>query len=190
MTEATMPAVVDVIAGALIKAEVEHEQTDDHSFVAELPGIHRLKTTCAITVEKHGVTVQAFVVRKPEENVDGVHAYLLARNARMYGVAWAIDDVGDIYLSGRFSHHAITEDEVDRLLGTVLEYADDSFNELLKLGFGESIRKEWAWRVKNGESLANLEAFADFATGETGLSAGRRSNPADSSNTPSNPAQN
>ena len=33
----------------------------------------------------------------------------------------------------------------------------------LELGFGSSIRREWAWRVKRGESLANLQAFRSFA---------------------------
>jgi hypothetical protein len=34
---------------------------------------------------------------------------------------------------------------------------------MLRLGFGDSIKREWAWRVKRGESLANLQAFARFA---------------------------
>ncbi len=54
---------------------------------------------------------------------------------------------------------AVTEDEVDRLLGSVLAYADDSFNPILEMGFGSSIRKEWAWRIARGESTRNLEAF-------------------------------
>ena len=53
----------------------------------------------------------------------------------------------------------VTADEVDRLLGAVLEYADGSFNTLLELGFASSIRKEWEWRVSRGESTRNLEAF-------------------------------
>jgi hypothetical protein len=57
----------------------------------------------------------------------------------------------------------VTVDEVDRILGAVLTYADDSFNTMLEIGFGSSIRREWAWRVKRGESLRNLEAFAAFA---------------------------
>ena len=57
----------------------------------------------------------------------------------------------------------MSADELDRVLGSVLEYADGAFNTLLELGFGSSIRREWAWRVKNDESLANLQAFADFA---------------------------
>ena len=54
---------------------------------------------------------------------------------------------------------AVTPDELDRLLGSVLTYADESFNTLLELGFASSIRKEWEWRKLRGESTRNLEAF-------------------------------
>jgi hypothetical protein len=66
-------------------------------------------------------------------------------------------------------HAAVTPEELDRLLGAVLSYADDHFNTMLEIGFGTSIRREWEWRVKRGESLRNLEAFAAFAqAGRTG----------------------
>jgi Putative bacterial sensory transduction regulator len=142
---------------------LDYRRLDERTFVVELPGEHRLKTACWLTVGEHAVTVEAFVVRKPEENAAGVHAFLLKRNARMYVVSWSIDDVGDIYLTGRLPLPAVNADEIDRVLGSVLENADGCFNTLLQLGFGSSIRREWAWRVKNGESLANLAAFADFA---------------------------
>jgi len=86
----------------------------------------------------------------------------LQHNARMYGVSYSIDSVGDVYLTGRLGHSSITPEEIDTLLGTVLTYADEHFNTLLEIGFGSSIRREWAWRVKRGESLANLAAFAAF----------------------------
>ena len=66
---------------------------------------------------------------------------------------------GDIYLVGRLPLGAVNEVELDRLLGSVMQYADSSFNPLLELGFSNAIRREWAWRVSRGESLANLEAF-------------------------------
>jgi hypothetical protein len=31
------------------------------------------------------------------------------------------------------------------------------------IGFTSSIRREWAWRLKRGESTANLRAFARLA---------------------------
>ena len=78
----------------------------------------------------------------------------------MYAVAFAVDHLGDVYLAGRLPLSAVTPDEVDRLLGSVLEYADGSFNTMLELGFGSAIRREWAWRVSRGESLANLRRSA------------------------------
>ena len=44
--------------------------------------------------------------------------------------------------------------------------ADDFFDPLLEIGFAGSIRREWAWRQKRGESTANLKAFARFAQPE------------------------
>ena len=55
---------------------------------------------------------------------------------------------------------SVTEKEVDRLLGSVADAADSSFNPILELGFAESIRREWVWRRSRGESTANLAAFA------------------------------
>ena len=61
------------------------------------------------------------------------------------------------------SLNSLDEDELDRLLGSVLTYADESFDTMLEIGFGTSIRREWDWRVKRGESLANLQAFRHLA---------------------------
>jgi len=74
-----------------------------------------------------------------------------------------VDAMGDVYLVGRIALHAVTPDEVDRLLGSVLTYADDNFDAMIEIGFATSIRKEWQWRVKRGEPLTNLQAFARFA---------------------------
>jgi hypothetical protein len=131
--------------------------------VVTLPGTHKLKTVCNLVIGDHAMRVEAFVMRAPEERREELWAWLLRRNARMYGVAFAIDTVGDVYLVGRVPLHAVTPDEVDRLLGAVLTYADESFDPMLELGFGSAIRREWAWRVSRGESLANLKAFEHFA---------------------------
>ena len=132
------------------------------AIAVELPGEHRLKTTCWLTVGRHSLAVEAFVMRHPEENRESVYRHLLQRNTRAYVIGWSIDELGDVYLSGRLPLAAVTGDEIDRLLGSVLSQADGNFNTLLELGFGGSIRREFDWRVKNGESVRNLDAFAAF----------------------------
>lgn len=159
--------------GALIERvcaerELECAPTGDSSWVVTLPGTHKLKTACNLIVGEHALRVEAFVMRHPDEKNEELWAWLLRRNARMYGVSFSIDAVGDVYLTGRVTLKGLDEDELDRLLGAVLTYADESFDSMLEIGFGSSIRREWEWRVKRGESLANLQAFAHFADPDAG----------------------
>jgi len=135
------------------------EQVDHRTFMVTLPGTSKLETHCALTIGDHSRGVSAFVIRKPDENLAEVHEWMLKRNASMYAVAFALNELGDIYLVGRLSHAAVTDSELDKVIGSVLQYADGAFNPLLELGFSSAIRREWAWRLSRGESLANLKAF-------------------------------
>lgn len=161
-----MTAPSEIIESYLQEQELEYERFDENHFAVALPGEKRLKTATLLTIGEHSLDVEAFVMRHPDENHERVYALLLQRNARTYGVSWAIDEAGDVYLTGRIPLAAISPEEIDRLLGCVLEYADGSFNTLLELGFASSIRKEWAWRLSRGESTRNLEAFAHLKPAE------------------------
>ena len=151
--------VMDVIRQVLTENELDFTEPAPGVFTADLPGERKLKTTVTLTVGSHALQVHAFVARRPDENHEAVYRWLLERNLKMYGVAFAVDHLGDIHLDGRVPLHAITPVEVDRLLGAVLEYADSSFNTILELGFATSIRKEYEWRLSRGESTRNLDAF-------------------------------
>ena len=152
-----------VIRDALVASELDFAEPQQDQFFVKLPGTHKLFTNCWLVVGQHGLLVEAFVCRKPDENHADFYAWLLKRNSKTFAVSFALDQAGDVYLVGRLPLAAVTADEVDRILGAVLQYADESFDTLLEIGFVTSIRKEWAWREKRGESLANLQAFARFA---------------------------
>lgn len=162
---ATTEAAKAVIEQTLRDAELEWESPSDGMYVVTLPGTRKLSTTCSLRLGRHSLSVNAFVVRRPDENHEAVHRWLLERNTRLYGMSYAIDQLGDIYLVGRLPLAAVTPEELDRVLGTVLENADGSFNTLLEMGFASAIRKEYAWRTARGESTRNLAAFAHL-TGE------------------------
>jgi hypothetical protein len=149
----------ETIRSYLEDNEIEYDEVADGVFAITLPGEKKLQTPVRLDVGPHALGIHAFVCRKPDENHEGVYRWLLQRNLKMYGVAFALDAVGDIYLDGRLPLSAVTPDELDRLLGSVLSYADESFNAILELGFASSIRKEWEWRRLRGESTRNLEAF-------------------------------
>ena len=150
---------IAVIREALTEGEIDFSEAAEGVFDVVLPGEKKLQTPVRLDVGPHALGVHAFVCRRPDENHEGVYRWMLERNMRLYGVAFALDAVGDIFLDGRLPLAAVTAEEIDRILGAVLAGADGSFNTLLELGFAGSIRKEWEWRNANGESTANLEAF-------------------------------
>lgn len=139
--------------------ELEWQEISDGVFTVTLPGEKKLQTPCRFDVGVHALGVHAFVARRPDENHERVYRWLLERNLKLYGVAFAVDHLGDIYLDGRLPLSSVTADETDRLLGAVLSAADESFNTILELGFATSIRREWQWRRSRGEPTRNLEAF-------------------------------
>jgi hypothetical protein len=158
-----LTAAADTLRSSLVAAELEFEEPQPGTFVVVLPGERKLKTTCSLVVGAHSLSLNAFVARRPDENHEAVYRWLLERNTKMYAVAFALDHLGDIFLTGRVPLASITPDEVDRLLGAVLDYSDSAFNTILELGFASSIRKEWAWRRLRGEPTYNLEAFRHLA---------------------------
>ena len=148
------------IESALAELGLAAESPQPGSYLVRLEGEHKLATMTWLIVGAHSLHVEAFFCRQPDEDHARFYRFLLERNGRMYGVHFALDPTGDVYLVGRLPLEAISPQEIDRLLGCVLSYSDENFDQALMLGFASSIRKEYAWRVKRGESLANLRPFA------------------------------
>jgi hypothetical protein len=156
-------AAAKTIESALADLGLSFESPRPGAFLVRLEGQHKLATMTWLIAGPHSLHVEAFFCRQPDENHAAFYRFLLERGGRMYGVHFALDPVGDVYLVGRLPLASVSADEVDRLLGCVLTYSDENFDQALMLGFASSIRREWAWRTKRGESLANLQAFARLA---------------------------
>ena len=161
MTDA--PDASAALEAALAELGLAYENPRPGAYLVKLAGQHKLATMTWLVVGAHSLGVEAFFCRQPDENHAAFYRFLLERNGRMYGVHFSLDPVGDVYLTGRLPLASVTVADLDQLLGCVLSYADENFDTALELGFASAIRREWAWRVKRGESLANLQAFARFA---------------------------
>jgi hypothetical protein len=161
-----LPDVQEVVRRFLDEAGIEWELGGrSGELVVTLPGEKKLKTVCSVVVGEQSLSISAFVVRNPDENHAAVYAYLLRRNLRMPGLAYGIDRSGDVFVTGRVPLEAANAAYLDRVLGVVLDAADGAFNELLALGFLESMKREWAWRISRGESTRNLDAFRHLLEG-------------------------
>ncbi|TNC28543.1 type III secretion system chaperone family protein [Amycolatopsis alkalitolerans] len=165
-------SVDQVIQSTLDRAGLKYDKKAEGRYFVTLPGTKKLQTNCWLIVREHAFAVEAFVCRRPDEAHEEVYRFLLRRNAKLYGVHYTVDALGDIYLVGKLSPASVTEDELDKLLGQVLDAADNDFNTILELGFATSIKREWDWRVSRGESLANLQAFKHLVEPEHPLEPG------------------
>ncbi|MGW4484033.1 YbjN domain-containing protein [Amycolatopsis sp. NPDC004368] len=154
------------IKSTLDSSDLKYDRRGEGKYFVTLPGTKKLQTNCWLVDGDHAFSVEAFVCRRPDEAHEQVYRFLLQRNARLYGVHYTVDSIGDIYLVGRFGKETVTEAELDKILGQVLEAADGDFNTLLEIGFASSIKREWDWRVSRGESLANLQAFKHLVAPE------------------------
>jgi hypothetical protein len=155
-----MPNTQQIVEDYLKNAGVEWDLgARDGEFVVTLPGERKLKTVVSLVAGETALTATAFVIRHPDENEAEFYRFLLRRNLRRPGIAYATDQHGDVFVVSRTPMAAVDETYLDTLLGTVLEAADDIFNELLVIGFRTSMQKEWDWRISRGESTRNLDAF-------------------------------
>lgn len=125
----------------------------------QLPGSTRIHVPVSVLVGARSLSASAFVCRNPDENHETVYRWLLRRNLKLRLTAFGIDTPGDIYLNGYLPVEAVSADTLDALMGEMLQVADESFNDLIGMGFLSGLRQELAWRTVRGLPTHNLNAF-------------------------------
>ena len=125
----------------------------------QLPGSTRIHVPVSVLIGSRSLSASAFVCRNPDENHETVYRWLLRRNLKLKLATFAIDNPGDIYLNGYLPLEAVTPDSLDAMLGEISQVADESFNELIGMGFLSGLKQEFAWRQARGLPTRNLDAF-------------------------------
>jgi hypothetical protein len=78
---------------------------------------------------------ETYVMPAPEENHGAFYEHLLRRNLRLYGAAFAIGDEEAVFLVGQLANAAVTDDELDRVLGSLYAWVEQFFRPALAIGF-------------------------------------------------------
>lgn len=74
-----------IVEGTLTEAGLAWESPDPGSYVVQLPGTRKLSTTCSLRIGRHSLSVNAFVIRHPDENEAGVHRWLWSATSSCTG---------------------------------------------------------------------------------------------------------
>lgn len=118
----------------------------DEQWMIMLAGERKRTVAVTISVGDHTLVAQSFFMRAPDQDRDRVYGLLLRRNLRSYTLRFALHPDGDVLLVGVVPLPAVSDAELDRLLGQFLAVADETFDEALRLGFAGYIEREQAWR--------------------------------------------
>jgi hypothetical protein len=124
--------------GAVVAAE--HHQ-EDNRWLVRMRGEEKEFVTVWLTVRQRTLRHEAQVMPAPETNVQGVFEYLLRRNGDLYQMRFALGPEDAIYLIGELPVSSVTEDELDRVIGSSLAYIDDFFPTAMTIGFAGLYRR-------------------------------------------------
>lgn len=141
--------VATVVVDTLESLDLAADRVGEHRIMTMLSGEWKRTIPVLFEVGERSVRVTSLLAGRPDENHGQVHAYLLHRNEDAHWVHFALDDEGDIVLTGRMPDDVVTPATLDELLGEVLAVSDASFNSVLRAGFEHYIAAEQRWRAAN-----------------------------------------
>ena len=106
-----------------------------------LHGEEKDVVTVWLTVRQRTLHHEAQMMPAPEVNVEQTFEYLLRRNADLHQMRFALGAEDAVYLVGEVPVRAVTEDELDRIVGSSLAYVDGSFPTAMSIGFAGRYRR-------------------------------------------------
>ena len=99
-------------------------------------------TTIWITLGQRTLRYETYVMPAPEENALELFDNLLRRNDRLIGAHFSIGAEDAVFLRGDLPLSALSEAELDRIVGSTYAYVEQSFRPLLRIGFASRFRDE------------------------------------------------
>jgi len=116
----------------------EHQDVTDgtaaHRWYLRFKGDEKDFITVWLTLRQRTLHHEAQFMPAPDEHPAEVFAYLMRRNAELYGMAFALGPEDAVYLVGRVPATLVDDDELDRIAGSSIVYVDDHFPTAMTLG--------------------------------------------------------
>ena len=116
-------------------AAVERDPTEVRRWFVRLLGEEKDVFSVWFTLGQRTLRYETYVMPAPEENHAQLYEHLLRRNVGLFGATFAIGDEDAVFLVGQLPLHALDDDELDRILGTMYEYTERFFRPALRIGY-------------------------------------------------------
>ena len=127
--------LASIAAGWLPVEAVERGEGDERRWYVRLRGEDKDFTTLWLTLGQRTLRYETYVMPAPEENDGALYEHLLRRNERLVGAHFSIGIEDAVFLRGELPLVALSEVELDRVIGTLYATVEQCFQGLLRIGF-------------------------------------------------------
>jgi hypothetical protein len=124
--------------GALVAVDRQEELG---RWYLRLQGDEKDFVTVWLTVRQRTLHYETQVMPAPEVNVGETFEYLLRRNADLHQMRFALGAEDAVYLVGEVPVTMVSEEELDRIVGSSLAYVDAFFPTAMAIGFAGRYRR-------------------------------------------------
>jgi hypothetical protein len=128
--------------------EIEHQAAPDDRghfhWLIRLKGEERDIITLWLSLRQRTVFVETELMPAPEENVEALYRYLLAKNHELRELHLAIGPESGIYLVTQVPVGELTTERMDELVGATVTYVDDMFPTVMSMGLPSIYRRRRA----------------------------------------------
>jgi hypothetical protein len=119
-----------------VVAAVDRDETPRvRRWFVRLRGEQKDTFTVWFRLEQRTLHYETYVMPAPEENHAAFFEHLLRRNRKLYGAAFAIGEEDAVFLMGQLDNAAISDHELDRILGSLYTWVEQYFRPALRIGF-------------------------------------------------------
>jgi hypothetical protein len=119
-----------------VVAAVERDrETGERRWFVRVRGDEKDVFTIWFHLRQRTLHYETYMMPAPEENHAALYEQLLRRNRRLYGAAFAIGDEDAIFLVGQLDNAAVTDDELDRVLGSLYAWVEAHFRPAMRIGY-------------------------------------------------------
>ena len=117
---------------------VDRAEGDEIRWFVRMRGEEKDFTTIWLTLGQRTLRYETYVIPAPEQNAELLYETALRRNEKLVGAHFSIGAEDAVYLRGELVLTALTETELDRVIGTLYSTVEHVFWGLLEIGFAKA----------------------------------------------------
>ena len=121
---------------------VERGEPGERRWFIRVTGEAKDVFTIWLHLRQRTLRYETYLLPAPEENAERVYERALRNNHELYGVAFTIGEEDAIFLRGHLPAEAVTDAELDRVLGSLYALTERYFRTLLDLAFESRLKPQ------------------------------------------------